>query len=98
VTVETKFYCDECGKETVKGVSLIVLAVEGLHEMPSTLDLEKFNKVPWQSKEVYNKFLCLDCLGETVEHPRIGEHTKYFGLKERARDFLIKHGLLKPHS
>lgn len=96
MTVETKFYCDECGKETVSGVSLAVMAIEGLYEMPSAFDLEKFNKIPWQHKEVYNKFLCLDCLGEAIEHPTIGEHDRYFTLKEKARAFLIKHGFLKP--
>jgi len=54
VTVETKFYWDECGRETTHGVSLAVMAVEGLHEMPSAFDLEKFNKIPWHGKDVYN--------------------------------------------
>jgi len=97
MTVETKYYCDECGREvTDRAISIAVMVTSGYYEMPDRFNMEVFRQVPYKFKQVYNKFICHDCVGEAVQEYRDGEGGRSFELKEAARSFLINHGLLKP--
>lgn len=97
MTVETKYYCDECGKEvTGRAVTIAVLVTSGFHEMPGRFDIQEFASIPYQFKQVYNKFLCYDCIGEGIQEYWGGEGGRDFNLKEAGRRFLIKFGFLKP--
>jgi len=94
---EVKFYCDECGKEVWGGkwVNIAVFAYGGYQKMPSNFSLERYNKIPFNCKEIYNKMLCYGCVGEGVREQGNLEPYPSFSLKEQAREFLIKHKFLK---
>lgn len=93
---ETKFYCDECGVELGRrAVGVVVLVCDRPKEWSSKFSLERFNRISYKHKEVYSRDLCLECLGEEIQDQWESEPCRDFGLKENARRFLIKHGLLK---
>jgi len=94
---ETKYYCDECGVDITHrdSVTLVVLCYQGHGPMPNKWRLEKYNKIPYIYKEVYNRMLCPDCVGAKIQWKQHLEPHFDFSLKEKARAFLIKHGLLR---
>jgi len=95
MTKETKYYCDECGKELGRGVCITVLVTNQYQYDLDKWDLEKFNRIPYTHKIVYNKSVCPECLGEEIKEYSGTEPRRDFGLIEKGLRFLVKHKFLR---
>lgn len=93
--VEEIYSCDECGKKVwfQNCATIVVLAFQGYNWSPSKFDLDRWKEKYWKHKEVYNKQLCPDCIGEAITI-NCGDDPE-FSLREKAMGFLRKHGFVK---